>query len=67
MSVKIERDEHGDEVIVAKVKSATDPDKTYTLHAKGDTVTCSCRGYNSFKHCKHQRALIEAMKEVLQK
>lgn len=64
-AVTFERDEHGAEVIVAKVQSTTDPNKTYTLHAKGDTVTCNCRGYNSFRHCKHARALVEAMKEVL--
>lgn len=51
------------DVLTVTVQSQTDPSLTYTLHARNTTATCNCRGYQSFNHCKHQRALEAVLKE----
>jgi len=51
------------EALTVHVASESDPKLTYTLHALGDVITCSCRGYQTYKKCKHQTALDAVLKE----
>jgi hypothetical protein len=51
------------EVLTLSVPSQSDAKLTYTMHVCGDEITCSCRGFNSHKHCKHQDALRRVFKE----
>lgn len=39
------------------VQSQTNPKLTYVLHVNGEQITCSCRGYETYKRCKHQEAM----------
>jgi len=51
------------EVLTVTVPSESDPTLSYVLHARGEDITCSCRGFNSHRHCKHQDALRRVIRE----
>lgn len=51
------------ETLTVHVASESDPKITYTLHHQNGVVTCNCRGYASYKRCKHATALEAVLKE----
>lgn len=51
------------EVLTVAVPSQSDPKLTYTMHVRGDEITCSCRGFNTHSHCYHQDALRRVFRE----
>lgn len=51
------------DTLTVHIPSQSDPALTYTLHAHGDEITCSCRGYNSHQRCKHATALKAVLAE----
>lgn len=46
------------------VPSQSDPKTTYRVHAQSGVVTCSCRGYTTYSHCKHQEAVKRLLEET---